>query len=288
MRVPDSALVRRVRQSPLLRPPAIAAFRVIDRLTPAPPGPRVVANSMPKSGTHLLASLLDQLPGMRFAGHLVAFDDADRHQPSRPLQDLDRRLARLRDSHYIGGHLMCDPQVEQRIAASGARLVTILRDPRAVVVSGAHYVQTATQLKGRKDALKLFPDHDSVLRALIFGHGQPGDEMYFPEIGARYALYAGWAASSTGITVRFEDLIGGRGGGADDVQHAEVARILHHLGYDSSTGSAAELADRLFSEKAITFRAGTIDSWRADLPDDLAKEITTRCAVSMSQLGYEA
>lgn len=288
MRVPDSALVRRVRQSPVLRPPAIAAFRVIDRLTPAPPGPRVLANSMPKSGTHLLASLLDQLDGMRFAGHLVAFDDADRHQPTRPLKTLDRRLAGLRDSHYLGGHLIRDPAVEQRVASSGVKLVTILRDPRAVVVSGAHYVQTATQLKGRSEALKLFPDHDSVLRGLVFGHGEPGDEMYFPEIGARYALYAGWATSSTGITVRFEDLIGARGGGSDERQHAEVARILEHLGYGTTTQSATELAERLFSERAITFRAGTIDSWRADLPEDLAKEITTRCAASMTQLGYEA
>jgi hypothetical protein len=47
------------------------------------------------------------------------------------------------------------------------------------------------------------------------------------------------------------------------------------------------VAERLFSEKVITFRAGTIDSWRQDLPADLAHEIEERCADSMARLGYE-
>lgn len=284
MQLLDTALVRRVRQSPVLRPPAIAAYRALDRMAPAKPGPRVVANSMPKSGTHLLATLLDQLEGMRFAGHLVAFDVADSHDPDVRLRDLEKRLRRLRDSRYIGAHLIRDPRAEALIAAAPVKLLTILRDPRAVVLSGAHYVMDAKQLKDRGEALEMYPDLPSVLQALVRGHGEPGDRFYFPEIGQRYAAYAGWADSEVGLTVRFEDLIGGRGGGSDDEQVAQVARIVEFLGYGD--GAAHEMAERLFSENAITFRAGTIDSWRAELPADLAREIEERCAESMARLGY--
>jgi sulfotransferase 6B1 len=260
---------------------------LVDRVMPASPGPRVVANSMPKSGTHLLATLLDQLEGMRFAGRLVAFDCGDRVQPGPRLKQVDKVLRRLRDSHYVGGHLIREPEIEKSVVDHGIKLVTILRDPRAVIVSGAHYVMDAKQLKGRDEVLELFPDRDSMLRALVFGYAEPGERLYFPEIGERFRAYADWVDSSAGLTVRFEDLIGGRGGGSDDEQVQQVTQIVKFLGYGDGVESATAVAERLFSEKVITFRAGTIDSWREDLPANLAREIEERCTDSMTRLGYD-
>jgi hypothetical protein len=154
------------------------------------------------------------------------------------------------------------------------------------VVSGAHDVLDAKQLKGRDEALEIFPDPASMLRALVFGYAEPGEKFYFPEIGERFRAYADWVNSSVGLTVRFEDLIGSRGGGSDDEQVAQVARIVDYLGYGDELESATPVAERLFSEKVITFRAGTIDSWREDLPVDLVREIEDRCADAMDLLGF--
>ena len=283
----DSALVRRVRQSPMLRPPAIAAYRAVDRMLPAGNGPRVVANSMPKSGTHLLATLLDGLGDLRFAGRLVKFEPRDRLAPEPFLNDLDKTLRRLRPSRYIGAHLIADPQVQEVVARHDVRLVTILRDPRAVVVSGAHYVQDAPQLRDRDEALALFPTHESILTAMVRGYGEPGDKWWFPPIGERYREYADWAQSPLGLTVRFEDLIGSRGGGSDEAQLDGVTRVLDHLGYGDRGVPVRQVAEQMFSEKAITFRAGRIDSWREDLPAHLAREIEDQCATTMSLLGYQ-
>jgi hypothetical protein len=286
MGILESAVAQRVRRSPALRPPAIATYRVIDRLLPAPPGPRVVCNSMPKSGTHLLATLLDQLTRMRFNGQLITFDGSHAVEPERPLADIDRTLRRIRPSRYVGGHLMYDPRIEQLVAASGVKLVTILRDPRAIVLSGAHYVSTAAQLRGRDRALELFPDLDSILRAMVFGHGEPGEEFYSPEIGERFRSYAAWQQSAAGLVILFEDLVGVRGGGTADRQVETVARVLDHLGYSESQVSPSELAGRLFSPDAVTFRAGRIDSWRDELPTELADEIVVRCGEDMARLGF--
>jgi hypothetical protein len=282
----DSPLVRRVRQNPRLRPAGIAAYRAVDRILPAGPGPRILANSMPKSGTHLLASLLDGLGDLRFAGHLVTFDCGDRHDPEQPLDDLTKRLATLRNGRYLGGHLIADPAVQERVSASGVRLLTILRDPRAVIVSGANYVLEATQLRDRDEALELFPDKHAILRAMVTGHGRPGEKFHFPEIGERYGAYARWWDSPVGLTVRFEDLIGGRGGGDDEEQVDRVGTILQFLGYGDDPDTSRRLAARLFSEKAITFRTGRVDSWREELPPDLAAEVEERCADWMTRLGY--
>lgn len=284
MGVLDTPVARRVRQSPRLRPSAIAAYRLMDRLTPAPAGPRVVANSMPKSGTHLLATLLDALQPMRFAGRLVAFDIASTHAPSAPLRELERTLRLLRPSHYIGAHLIRDDAVERRLVEDGACMLTILRDPRAVVLSGTKYVLTATQLRNRDRALELFPDEESILRAMVQGHGRPGDEFYFPEIGERYRAYAGWADSPAGLTVTFEDLVGARGGGDAELQVQRVGEVMRHLGKDPA--GARMVADSLFSTSAITFRSGRIDSWRDEMPAPIAAEIAERCSDSMVRLGY--
>lgn len=282
----DSPLVRKVRQSPRLRPAGIFAYRALDRMVPAGNGPRVLANSMPKSGTHLLATLLDGLGDLRFAGGLVAFDCGDRHDPAARLAELDSALRRLRNSRYLGGHLIADESIQQRVAASGVKMLTILRDPRAVIVSGANYVLEATQLRDRDEALELFPDKDAILRAMVFGHGEPGERFHFPEIGERYDAYARWWDAPLGHTVRFEDLIGGRGGGSDEQQVDHVADILQYLGYGADQQTSRRLASQLFSEKAITFRTGRIDSWRDELPADLAAEVETRCAGWMDRLGY--
>lgn len=286
MQVLDSALVRRVRQSPRLRPPAIAAYRLMDRLTPAPPGPRVVANSMPKSGTHLLSALLDQIEGMRFSGRIVMYNEAHRHISGRRLKQLDSCLDGLRSSHYFGAHLIRDEQVETRVAARDVKMITMIRDPRAVIASALHYVQTAQQLKRRQEILRVFPDQESVVRGLVVGHGRPGDRFYFPEIGSRFASYVAWADSPLGMTVRFEDIVGGRGGGSDDEQVRQVASVLRYLGHATPTETASVMAGRLFSERAITFRAGVVDSWKQDIPARLISEIEDRCADSMHRMGY--
>jgi hypothetical protein len=283
----DTALVHRVRRSPALRPAAIAAYRAADRLMPAPPGPRVVANSMPKSGTHLLTSLLDQLEGMRFTGRIVMFTEMDRHAAAEArVRELDRRLARLRPSHYLATHMIHDARAEQLLLDRDIRLVTILRDPRAVVVSALHYLRDARWMTHRGELMDALPDERSVLEALVRGHGEPGDPYFIAEIGGHYRAYARWAASSAGLTVRFEDMVGRQGGGSDDVQVEQVGRILDHLGYRSDGESAADVARRLFSERSITFRTGRIDAWRTDLPAELSAEIEQRCGDSMARLGY--
>lgn len=286
MKLLDSAVVRRVRQSPRLRPAAVAAYRALERMQPARPGPRVVANSMPKSGTHLIAELLDQLPGMRFAGHLVLYNDLHLADPDPALAEVGKVLGRLRSSRFVGGHLIHDERIEAVVADSGVKLVTILRDPRAVAVSTAHYVLNATQLRGREEVLARFPDLESNLDASVYGAGDPGEEGHRPDIGVRFSQYAGWLDAQPGIVVRFEDLVGSAGGGSDERQFAEVSRMLDYLQVDLTGTSVEELAGRMFSEKVITFRAGTIDSWRKDLGPERERAVLDRCGETMTRLGY--
>lgn len=289
MNVLDTAMVRRVRQSARLRPMAAATYRAVDRVIPAGDGPSVVANSMPKSGTHLLTSLIEQLPSMRFSGRYAVFEPLDRGPEGQwRIDKLDQRLSKLRRGHYMGGHLVHDPRVEESVRHHGTRLVTILRDPRAVVVSGVHYVADTEHIPGRDEALEVFPSREAMLKAMVHGHGEPGDRFHFPDIGERFAAYADWLDSDVGIVVTFEDLIGAQGGGSDERQLDTVVRLLDYLGYAERGLDTGQMAQQLFSARSATFRKGRVDSWREDLPDDLAEEVVRMCRPVMDRLGFPA
>lgn len=279
----DSRFGQRVRRSGALRPVGIAAYRAVDRLRPAKPGPRVVANSMPKSGTHLLTAMLEQLDGMRFSGHVVmSTPNTSESVAAHRLGVLERRVKHLRPSHFMGAHLSYDPRVEEVIEHAGVQLVTILRDPRAVVSSALHYLHSATWVPIHAELREALPTDEAILQAIVRGN----DRFQFPEIGTQYGKYVDWLDARVGLTVRFEDLVGGRGGGSDDVQVETATRILEYLGIAPSAGSIEDIARGMFSETAITFRAGKIDSWRDDLPADVCREIEQRCGASMERLGY--
>jgi len=287
MNVLDTSLAHRMRRSRLLRPVGVAAYRAVDRLIPAQPGPRVVANSMPKSGTHLVTELLDQLGGMRFSGHAAMFIETDRHRNTEEgLALLERRMRRLRPSHYMGSHLICDPRVEAIISDADVQLVTILRDPRAIVVSAKNYLYNATWMPHRDWLIDWLGDERSVMELVIRGHGEPGDEVYVPDIGTHFHAYAQWKDSPAGLTVRFEDLVGPQGGGSAEVQNRVVGEVLDHLGLRQADEPVESVASRIFSGRSITFHGGQSDAWKAELPEDLQAELLDRCGDDMRALGY--
>ncbi len=285
MSLMDSRLARHARRSRTLRPLGIAFYRTIDRLTPAPPGPKVVANSMPKSGTHLLTQVLDQIDGMRFNGQLVMYTPPQAGI-AKDVRKLDRRVDRLRPSHYISSHLIHDGRVADILNQHEARLITILRDPRSVVLSAKDYLYEATRMPHRAELLAMLPDERAVLEYLVRGHGEVGDRFFVPEIGEHYRSYAKWIRSSVGLVVRFEDLVGPKGGGSQEKQFETVQRILQHLAQPADERTVARVAARTFSSNSITFHSGRVDSWGHRLPTDLAEDIVARCADDMVLLGY--
>jgi hypothetical protein len=276
-----------MRRSRMLRPVGVAAYRAADRMLPAAPGPRVVVNSMPKSGTHLVSELLDQLGGMRFSGHAVMFIEARRHRDTdKALAVVERRARRLRPSHYMGSHLTWDPRVESILTSADVRLVTILRDPRALVVSAKNYLYKATWMPHRDRLIDWLGDERSVMEFAIRGHGDPGDAVYVPDLGTHFHGYVRWLDSPAGLTVRFEDLVGPQGGGTTDAQNRAVGQILDHLGLREGDEPIEEVAARVFSDRSITFHGGQSDAWRSELPNDLQDEVLERCADDMRRLGY--
>lgn len=287
----SSPLARRIRRNRRLRPLGIAAYRVTMRLRPGGNGPRVIANSIPKAGTHLLMSTLDAVPGLRFSGMHFGYGELtspEEVSARRRLADLDKAIGRLGTAQYMMGHIRCRPEVVALLAARGCRNLVCIRDPRDIALSWAMFLKSNTRHPLHARLMATYPDFDDLLQVVITGapsgqNGGPnGPEL--PSLSNHLDRYLGWLDEPDSCVVRYEDLIGPRGGGSEDAQLAAVERILQFIG--AAKAEQAAVADSVYSTTSATFRRGQIGSWRAEMPARHQALIQERCGDQLQALGY--
>ena len=120
------------------------------------------------------------------------------------------------------------------------------------------------------------------LTTLIQGapeHGQPSIAQIFD-------AFSGWL-DSDGLIVRFEDLVGERGGGDSTRQANLLKRIFASLGIDLSEDEMRRISNSLFSDASPTFRKGAIGGWREHFDPEISQMFKAVANEQLIRLGYE-
>ena len=99
----------------------------------------ILANSFPKSGTHLLVQILEALPDVRDWANFIA------STPSLTLKETKgstsaKRLHNLGSGELVGSHLFYSEEIRAAIKERGILHYFIYRDPRDIVVSEVNYL----------------------------------------------------------------------------------------------------------------------------------------------------
>lgn len=263
----------KIRQNKTLRRPAIAAYRGIARTVLVARPPKVFANSIPKAGTHLLTSLLGQVPALWFSGvHMIDKEyRADLHEPLDGLGDLDlaafeRGMSKIRNGQYLTAHCGALDGIPDALDAQGFRPLLMIRDPRDIVVSMAFYFARNERLHMHET----FRDMSEGARfeAVITGLPGRGGKPPIPSIVQRLGKYQDWLTDDRTVVVRFEDLVGSAGGGSDEVQHEAVKAVLTHCERYQDDAQVDSIARATFAPHSATFRKGRIGDWANHLGDD--------------------
>ena len=248
--------------------------KILSRLRDRP-GPVVILNSLPKAGTHLLERAICQHPQLYRA--------LSRTLHRRTLGGHDDRILehirRTKANQVLVTHLEYRSELERTLSELDIRMLFMIRDPRDIVVSQAHFIAG----RQKHPFNTLFASFESVARYRLVIHGSA--ENGFAPIGKRLEAFAGWLTARNHV-VRYEDLIGSEGGGSSDRQLATLAGIFDFLGLSISPLLLEKIAKSIFFTTSPTFRVGTVGQWRSQFDQETADEFTKAAGEISQMYGY--
>ncbi len=264
---------------------------------------KVFVNSLPKSGTHLIAKCLI-LFGYKERCHigLGSVQGGNwRSRLRRPLWikntgdsysigincpvnvrrwPVDLKLRSLNNNQLITAHVGYNDKLLNSVVQCGIRPMQVIRDPRAVIASFVPYVLNQKKHFAHHAFMEMRPEQQ--FEAALMG-AEFGDIALQPMKDCCLAL-SSWLEHKRTIVVQFEKLVGSRGGGSD----SEMVSTLEHFCAELSLpkNKMVTVIEQLYGPGRHTFRKGRIDSWRSELPRDIIARANIELGDILDMWGY--
>jgi len=239
-------------------------------------GPRILANSIPKAGTHLMESALNLIPGIVFSGDRTLMD-----WEGSDLAIL-KKISRLKRGQFANAHLPASDAYLRVVEEHDIRVLMTIRDPRDVIVSHAKYVNEIDKTHRSHHIMAALPDDDARLMAVICGV-----DGFIAPVDELWRRYQAWFEHPSALVIKFEDMVGAKGGGSSEAQLETVQRVVAHLGLDLSEEIIRDVSDNIFNPKAPTFRKGVTGNWKKHFKEEHIQAFMDRTGDLLSRLGYE-
>ncbi len=248
--------------------------------------PVLFGNSFPKSGTHLLAQVLQAFPRIGLAvdrgmGPVLTFIPSTGRR--RSSQEILGELCRLWPGDIAFGHVIADPEILEGWPQEKVAHFFILRDLRDVVVSHAYFIAGKAADHVHHAYYQSLPTLNDRIRASILG--RPEWEGEFPSIRQRFELYLDWLDCPEVCVLKFEDFIANRG--------ASLARMLDYAAERGfrlrlGTGQAVDLlSGAIDPQRSFTFRSGRAGEWSTHFTDEHVRLFKEVAGDLLVRLGYE-
>jgi len=258
--------------------------------------PRVLCNSIQKSGTHLIVGLAAALPGLRAYGRRAYWHHLNRERVEprkRPtLEGEIRRLRKCLPGEIYRGHLAAAPQIADLLHRRGFKHLFVYRDPRDVVVSLMFWWERHQEI----DAWPFryfqgLASSEERLRFLIEGWPANLDdprfpaEVGYPNVAERFAEFLPWLSDPQCLSIRFEDLVG------PESKTDTYRRIAEYLLTDPTQDQLSLAVEHMSAgsdpSQSKTFRKGRSGDWRETLNAEHVALMKRYAGKLLVELGYE-
>lgn len=284
---------------------------------------RVLINSLPKSGTHLLAKAIEifgyqehftkgdikndsELETPIFFNYREVKKALQKEESSQKTEApnkqisvgaltplyVDKSVFRhwlevMSEGRYILGHIPQTPVLSEVLADLDYHHVFIIREPRSVVASSLPFI-----LDTGKMPAKHFLENDfkqmSVEQRLDFileGGYAPQAGVEIKSFAEVYRSMLAWRNEPNCLFIRFEDLVGEKGGGSLEQQIKVIKSMASHLGFPFDENIAAK-SKEIYNPSSRTFRTGKIDGWKSSLDGKLVERLVAYCEPLCKEAGY--
>jgi sulfotransferase 6B1 len=252
------------------------------RATPADyaENPPLLANSFPKSGTHLLLQIMRAVPQATFFGSFISSMHSSLFFRELSAAETIARIDRIVPGEVLGGHIFCDPAYAEALAARQCRNIFIYRDLRDVLVSDAHYLRSMNKLHKLHRYFVKLPSIDACYMTAIRGIDDP--RWAYPNIRERFARYQGWLTAEGCTALRYEDLTA-----RDEAAFHRLAVALRpQASPESHAALRRSFAQSIRPEQSHTYRKGKAGGWRDRLKPEHQRAFEEIAGDLMGELGY--
>jgi hypothetical protein len=224
---------------------------------------RILVNSWPKAGTHLLLELVRSI-----LGDGAWMSDRDVKSPQGDagfLDGVDDRITAHGAGFAIKGHFPWSPEIESGLVGRGFRTLLIVRDLRDVACSTLRWMRDLSPDWQASKTLLSLPTNEQRLASVITGlsNEHPFDRDsgidWSAPLPVRYARLTDWAGRlRPDAIVRYEDLLGAKG---ESAQRGVITRVCRTLGLRTDASTIDRLAGSVFNPGAVTFHTGSSGGW---------------------------
>lgn len=266
--------------------------KLLSQLRRQAPKNLIICNSYPKSGTHLLYQILYSIPGLQKWNDIVSVQAlcGIMNTPSH----IRWKVGSAPNGSIIRSHLMYCDEILAILKEFNCRTFFIYRDLRDIAVSHARWV-TKEERIFLHDIYTRSANFDEQLMKSIRGVpiGTPlGSNVSQPDIGADFARWHGWVTDPDVCAVKFEDLVGERGGGSEEKRLHMVEQILAHLEINLSSQQIKSQFDSnsLDPEESHTFKKGgkgSIGGWKTKFKESHKDAFKKVAGQTLIELQYE-
>jgi hypothetical protein len=245
--------------------------------------PKILVNSVPKSGTNLLVQVIEGIPGME--------KDRFYRKDTNYLRSLN-----LRPGKFGVGHISYDKNYARRLKAKGIKHIFIYRDPRDIVVSWTYFLLNSLPDHAAYPLFKnRLKTHHERLMTAITGFEVKNSRMKkkhgirnVKNIYDRYKHKFAWINDHNVCLVRYEDLVKGQRS-----RRRTLRQIVNFLWSDLKTLGRSKSYIVRQMEKSIkpnhsrTFRKGKTGEWRKEFNENHKNEFKKVAGDLLIKLGYE-
>lgn len=194
---------------------------------------------------------------------------------------LNAKIHNLSNQSF-GGHCAYSDHIIDLLRKHGVKTIHIIRDPRDVIVSFAHWIVTRPDYY----PYPYFKDLTLKERMKAVITGIDCGEFYLDGFATVMDRSYGWLTNPDDVlVVRFEDLVGEKGGGSDEAQKQSLRSIAEWIGYEADEERINQIAEKIFGG-THTFRKGQIGEWKNEFDEDLKMLFTRKIGHRLNAWGY--
>ena len=238
-----------------------------------------IANSVPKSGTHLLRQILLGIPYMQ---HTIAIYGHYDQQSQEKL----RTLSQLTSNEFGSGHLYYSEDWRRYLLSKQLKQIFLYRDPRDVIVSYAHFIPK--HKLHHLHSTFIHKTFEERIRFLLDGGKFSTNQHVIDQLPYKewYLRFYQWKTSENVLAIRFEDLVGNEAS-----KKNTILKIINYLCDSKDCPDRGQLVERMIlnidPKNCKTFRKGQIGSWKEELNPELKRYFKLKTGNLVSDLGYK-